>query len=98
MSGICPDCGRSWEDARRGGRLGCPGCWDAFRQELTEVVVGLHGSDRQPVDEDLRSQVRERRRKQLEDDLRQALAHEDYVQAGRLRDQIRVESEPPASA
>jgi protein-arginine kinase activator protein McsA len=64
---------------------------------LTEVVVGLHGSDRQPVDEDLQSQVRERRRRQLEDDLRQALAQEDYVQAGRLRDLIRVESDPSTS-
>lgn len=95
MSGICPDCGRSWDDARRGGRLGCPGCWDAFRQELTEVVVGLHGSDRQPVDEDLPSQVRERRRLRLEEELRLALAQEDYVRAGRLRDQLRLETDPP---
>ena len=91
MSGICPDCGRSWEDARRSGRLGCPGCWDAFRQELSEVVLGLHGADRQPQEEDLPSQIRERRRKTLEDELKQALALEDYAKASQLRDQLRTE-------
>lgn len=55
--------------------------------------MGLHGSDRQPVDEDLQSQVREQRRRNLEEELRQALAQEDYARAGRLRDLIRTDIE-----
>ncbi len=93
MTAICPDCGRSWEDARRGGRLGCTGCWDAFRQELSTVVSELHGSDRQPDDEELATQLLERRRRNLEEELRQALALEDYALAGRIRDQMRNELE-----
>lgn len=95
MSGICPDCGRTWEDARRSGRLGCPACWDAFRQELTEVVEGLHGSDRQPVDANLDVQVKDRKRRTLEDELRQALAQEDYAKASQLRDRMRTEDAEP---
>ena len=90
MSGICPDCGKTWEDARRSGRLGCPGCWDAFRQELSEVVMGIHGADRQPDEEDLQNKVRERRRRLLEDELRQALSQEDYGKASQIRDQLRT--------
>ncbi len=93
MTGICPDCGRSWEDVRRGGRLGCPSCWDAFRRELSEVLEGLHGSDRQPEEEDLASQVRNRRRRVLEDALRNALSSEDYTEAGRLRDLLKGQEE-----
>jgi protein arginine kinase activator len=91
VSGICPDCGRTWEDARRSGRLGCPACWDAFRQELSEVVVGFHGATSQPVEEELETQVKERRRKSIEDELRQALAQEDYAKASLLRDKLRTE-------
>ncbi len=93
MTGICPDCGRSWDDVRRGGRLGCPSCWDAFRQELSEVVTGMHGSDRQPGEEDLQTQIRLRKRRLLEEDLRSALASEDYARAGQVRDLLRSESE-----
>ena len=91
MNGICPECGRNWENARRSGRLGCPACWDAFRRDLSEILEGFHGSDRQPVEEDLESQVRDRKRRDLEDGLRQALALEDYAKASQLRDQLRSE-------
>ncbi len=97
MSGICPDCGRSWEDTRRSGRLGCPGCWDAFRQELSEIVIGLHGADRHPLDEDLGSQLRGHRRRGLEEELRQALLQEDYVRAGQLRDLLRTPDAEPSA-
>jgi len=95
VSGICPDCGRTWEDARRSGRLGCPACWDAFRQELSEVVEGLHGALRQPLEADLDVQVKERKRRTLEDELKQALSQEDYAKASRLRDRLRTEDAEP---
>jgi protein-arginine kinase activator protein McsA len=60
---------------------------------LSEVVTGMHGSDRQPGEEDLRTQILQRKRKLLEEELRSALACEDYALAGQVRDLLRAEGE-----
>lgn len=88
MSGICPDCGRSWEEIRRRGRLGCAGCWSAFRTELSELLRERQGTDEQP-DTDPSDEARELRRSRLEELMKDALAREDYAEAGRLHDLLR---------
>ena len=88
MSGICPDCGRSWDDIRRRGRLGCAGCWSAFRTELAELLRERQGSDVQP-DSDPFEEARELQKSRLEELMKDALAREDYTEAGRLHDLLR---------
>jgi len=91
VSRICPDCGRSWEDARQRGRLGCTGCWNTFRIELSEVLSDGQGTDRHVPETEPVEQARELRRLRLESKLQTALAREDYVEAGRVRDLLREE-------
>jgi protein arginine kinase activator len=86
---ICPDCGRSWDEIRQRGRLGCAGCWGAFRTELSELLDDLQGADRQVSGTDPLEQARELRRRRLDTRLRSALEREDYAEAGRLRDLMR---------
>lgn len=89
MSRICPDCGRSWEDARQRGRLGCVGCWNSFRTELSELLSEGQGADRHVPATEPVEQARGLRKLRLESRLQAALAREDYGEAGRVRDELR---------
>jgi len=89
---ICPGCGRSWEDARRTTLLGCSRCWDSFREPLREVLRDFQGVTTRHVATPLGEQVANRRKTELERDLRMALEREDYAEALRLRDLLHAGS------
>lgn len=89
MNDRCPECGRSWEDARRTGRLGCPACWDSFRSELDQILSEVHGAKVHPELPAPADQARNLRRTTLEARLEAALKDEDYLEAGRLRDLLK---------
>jgi len=42
----CPDCGLTWADYQREGRLGCGSCWETFREDLEADLKGLHRGGR----------------------------------------------------
>jgi len=90
----CPGCGMTAQEFRTKGRLGCPRCYEAFRQELVPLLRRIHEADvhrgRLPGvlasappprdDQDLALL-----RKRLED----AVRGERYEEAARLRDDLR---------
>lgn len=41
----CFECGSSLEDINKSGRLGCPGCYDSFREELVPVLHRCQGEN-----------------------------------------------------
>ena len=41
---VCPQCGLTFQEFRRIGRLGCAGCYNAFRKQLFSVVKAVHSS------------------------------------------------------
>lgn len=90
MPEVCSTCGRSWDDAQRLGRLGCPDCWDAFRPRLRASLEELQdGVVSHPNVPPLSLQAAAWRRGELETALRRALEREDYHEAGRVRDRLR---------
>jgi len=93
----CPRCGAGLADFRETGRLGCGECWEVFAAPLTDLVRRLHGATKHlgepyappgvgesggvagaPIDEGLREQLRD------------AVAAEDFERAARLRDQLKA--------
>lgn len=40
----CGRCGMSYQDFRKGGRLGCGGCYETFRKYLAPLLKRIHGS------------------------------------------------------
>lgn len=91
----CPRCGAGLADFREVGRLGCGECWSTFAGPLTDLVRRLHGATRHtgeryappgtpPPAE--RSPETER----LREELREAVAAEDFERAARLRDALKA--------
>lgn len=90
----CPGCGMKLADFRGKGRLGCPRCYDTFRQELMPLLQRIHEAQshrgRLPAalpeatattDDQQLTELRRR----LED----AVRGERYEEAARLRDELR---------
>jgi protein arginine kinase activator len=88
----CGSCGLLYSDFSKTGRMGCPGCYDAFAAQLKTLLRKTHGATRhvgrRPGEtEDLREERRELRR--LRAELSRAIRHEEYESAAALRDKIK---------
>ena len=89
---VCERCNTSLSQFTKSGKLGCPNCYMAFREQLTPMLQQIHGrvqhAGRKPLDTEAaqrRRTVYERLTRQLE----QAVAMEDFETAAVLRDQLR---------
>ena len=85
----CPRCGMALSEFTRTGHLGCPKCYEAFREQLQPMLLQIHGrvqhAGRQPL-----STAEEQRKRsateQLQRQMEQAVALEDFETAAKLRD------------
>lgn len=89
----CPKCNMRQSDFKKTGRLGCPACYEAFRESLMPLLKSMHRGTQHAgkvpklrvtaagVCEDLEA---------LERQLQQAIAEEKYEWAAQLRDRIRA--------
>lgn len=87
----CPMCGISFSEFRKGGRLGCAYDYVAFEDDLTPLLLNIHGAEVHAgkIPKNLSgSPQRQLRLKQLRDEMQQAIAREQYEEAGKLRDRI----------
>jgi protein arginine kinase activator len=85
----CPDCGLKFMEFRARGRLGCPNDYGVFARGLLPLVQRAHGAPRH-VGKVARRRPAAGQRLRLRTRLREAIAREDYEQAARLRDQLRL--------
>lgn len=95
----CPECKLSFQQFRRKGRLGCPACYSTFSEQLAVLLDRFHGctehvgtrpGQRTPE----LARVLERR--QLEEQLKAAVAAEAFEEAARLRDRIAALASAPS--
>jgi len=89
----CPGCGMAFAEFSKVGRFGCGQCYEAFRPQVSDLLRRIHGSThhmgKQPTDKkEVDSVVLEEKR--LEDELKKAIAAEDFERAARLRDRIKT--------
>ena len=93
----CPNCGLTYKDFKKIGRLGCGECYLAFRIFLGPLLKRIHGSSSHcgkcPVKSAAGAGKAARGRKPDAQDLRcrlqKAIEMEAYEEAARLRDQIK---------
>ena len=89
----CPNCGMTYEEFRKFGRLGCSECYEAFKMYLTTLLKKIHGSNQHLGKTPVRMPQAEKKRIESLQDLRnqlmQAIQMEDFEKAAQLRDKVR---------
>ena len=83
---VCPRCGMTYAEFRRGGMLGCADCYRAFHKPLEELLVRVSGNA-QHTGRKVAVKMAIDRKKQK---LMRAIAEEEYETAAALRDEIRA--------
>ncbi len=88
----CPNCGLTYADFRKIGRLGCGECYNAFTKYLEPLLKRIHGSTQHMgkspsmVTKVLKKEID---MQGLRNRLQKAVAEEAFEEAAKLRDQIR---------
>ena len=89
----CPNCGTTYDDFRKFGRLGCSQCYEAFKLHLTTLLRKIHGANhhlgKAPVG--LSTEIRQtvENLHDLKTQLMKAIQDEDFEKAAQLRDKIK---------
>jgi protein arginine kinase activator len=90
---VCEVCGMRFSDYEKTGLLGCPSCYDVFKEELLPSIARIQGQVRHigreggdySSEHDLRMQLR-----LMQDKLEGAIRAGDYAEAGRLNDKMKA--------
>lgn len=89
---VCPNCNITFLEFRNSGRLGCPYDYEVFRDELMPLLENIHDETRHSGKVPKRAPRNSQQQTtmiQLRNDLKRAVAAEDYETAARIRDKIR---------
>ena len=89
----CPLCQITFLEFRNSGRLGCPYDYEVFRDELMPLLENIHDETRHAGKVPRRAPRTSQQQTtliQLRNDLKRAVAAEDYETAARIRDQIKT--------
>ena len=85
----CPSCGETLAEFEKSGLLGCPMCYESFEPEVERLLKRIHGVSRHCLDAEETAPVTGIDDiAHLEDRLQEAVAKEEFEEAGQLRDQI----------
>jgi len=88
----CPNCGFTYMDFKKVGRLGCSECYESFKKNITPLLKRIHGSDQHfgKAPAKAKKQVKIRDDIQdLKEKLQKAIQLEEFEEAAKLRDQIK---------
>ncbi len=88
----CAECGMTYEDFAKTGRLGCSSCYSAFSKMLLPLIKRVHhavnhvGKKPSKVSKEVRNTHDLRL---LQDRLRKSIQMEEFEEAAKLRDEIK---------
>jgi protein arginine kinase activator len=88
----CMNCGLSYEEFGRSGRLGCPECYESFAKYLLPLIKRVQHSTQHTGKQPSRLSPTLRPNqelKELQTRLQKLIGQEEFEEAARLRDQIR---------
>ena len=88
----CPTCGTTYLEISKSGKVGCPQCYNTFREELSGLLASVHGTTSHVGNVPARHRAKKERDLKLQsmkNELQEAIGKEDYEKAAALRDEIR---------
>ena len=95
----CPECEATYAEISKLGKVGCPQCYQTFREELSGLIASVHGTTAHTGSVPARHRAKKERDlhlQSLQNQLQEAIQAEKYEKAAELRDEIkrlRLESE-----
>ncbi len=82
----CPVCGRTWEEVSADEMIGCPNCWKVFAKDLrARYLAQQYGPKHAGKIPDASESPAGESREWLEQELKKAVAAEDFRKAAELR-------------
>ncbi len=90
----CPNCGLTYAEFKKIGRLGCGECYNAFKKQLGPLLRKIHGSSqhigKSPEKKGVFAEAKKGSELQeLRQKLQRAIEKEAFEEAAQLRDRIR---------
>jgi protein arginine kinase activator len=88
----CPNCGLTYAEFKKIGRLGCGECYTAFKKYLSPLLKKIHGSSQHSGKSPLKvTKVLKKKidLQELRNSLQKAVEAEAFEEAARIRDQIK---------
>lgn len=89
----CPNCGLTYTDFKKLGRLGCGECYTAFKKYLGPLLRRIHGSSlhfgKVPVEAAVKAAERKIDLQGLRLKMQKAIESEEFEEAAKIRDQIK---------
>lgn len=89
----CPNCKMAYRDFVRTGKIGCSECYKAFNKQLLPIVRRLNGSSLHMgkiPEREGREIVIRKKLSRLQKELEKCIAKEEYEQAAKCRDDIKL--------
>jgi protein arginine kinase activator len=89
----CPNCGMTYGDFSRGGKIGCSTCYTTYGERLEPLLRRIHGASSHTGKVPKRGGGKltlRQRLVQLRHELECHVAKEEYEQAAKVRDEIRT--------
>lgn len=90
---VCPRCGRSLNEFRKTGMLGCDQCYETFSEELEQLLPRMQGASEHvgTMPEAFRkAHEASEKQRDLRKKLDLAVAEERYEDAARFRDELKA--------
>lgn len=94
---ICKDCGLTYANFRKHGRIGCEHCYQAFGAKLAAVIRRIHGTTihtGKTVTDSKKKITEHFLIKSLRAMMKNAITNEDYEHAAAIRDKIQKIKQP----
>lgn len=89
----CSNCGMTYDEFRKFGRLGCSQCYESFKMHLNTLLKKVHGSNHHLGKTPVKIPPSEKREmenlQELKARLQEAIQVEDFEGAAEIRDKIR---------
>ncbi len=90
----CPNCGITYAEFKKSGRLGCSECYRAFKVQLTPLLGRLQGATHHKGKmPEMQGKPKKTKTKktlyELKEDLKSVIENEEYEKAAVIRDKIK---------
>lgn len=88
----CPKCGRSYQDFRNTGKLGCGECYETFISPITTTIKQIHGTIEHTgkIPSHCADELKRKKRYEaLKKELSKAVNEEDYETAAKIHKELK---------